>query len=104
MTTHLEGLLRGLAIVEAEPGGKDSQFARDLKGQIAAAKEAKQGSAMHEARFFGHAVSSKTPSSATEPTKHPMAPAVDQMEIALKEMGERAVARLEGSSSEPDAK
>jgi len=36
--THLEMLERGLRVVEAEPGGKDSRYAQDLKGQIAAGK------------------------------------------------------------------
>jgi hypothetical protein len=36
--THLEMLERGLRVVEVEPGGKDSRYAQDLKGQIAAGK------------------------------------------------------------------
>lgn len=81
--THLEMLERGLRIVEAEPGGKDSKYAQDLKGQIAAAKfqqEQMQTSSQPE-RFLGG-----TLASSSAPNDDPMAPAVTGMEAALERM------------------
>jgi hypothetical protein len=55
MTTHLEMLERGLKIVEAKPDGKDSLYARDLRGQIAAAKFLRDQTptSTPEEKFFG---------------------------------------------------
>ena len=53
--THLERLQRDLAILEAQPDGKDSKFAQGLKGQIAAAKfqQAQMQTSTQPETFFG---------------------------------------------------
>lgn len=52
--THLEILQRGLAIVQAKNNGEGSPFERDLKAQIAAAKEAMSPLPHGETQWFGN--------------------------------------------------
>jgi hypothetical protein len=53
--THLEYLQQGLAQIEAQPDGKDSLYAQDLRGQIAAAKFLRDQTptSTPEEKFFG---------------------------------------------------
>jgi hypothetical protein len=55
MRTRVERLERSLANVEAMPDGKDSLYAQDLRGQIAAAKFLRDQTptSMPEEKFFG---------------------------------------------------
>lgn len=55
--THLEILQRGLAIVQAKNNGEASPFERDLKGQIAGAKEAMSPLPHGETQWFGSVIS-----------------------------------------------
>jgi hypothetical protein len=52
---HLEMLERNMKILEALPDGKDSLYAQDLRGQIAAAKFLRDQTptSMPEEKFFG---------------------------------------------------
>jgi hypothetical protein len=96
MTTRLERLQRGLAIVEAEPGGKDSLYAQDLKGQIAAAKwtmdQQKLSPSQIDETYFGGTMKEPTqgsPDSQGSASPDPMQSAVDGLEKVLAEMGNK---------------
>ena len=56
--THLEALQNGLAIVQAREAkdGKVSRYGQDLRGQIAAAKEAMGPLPHGETQWFGSVV------------------------------------------------
>ncbi len=87
--THLEMLEEDLRAVEAEPNGKASLFALDLRGQIAAAKfqQEQMATSMRPERYFG--ATQASPQSSVPSEDDPMAPAMSHLEASLQALIKR---------------